>query len=99
MHRTAVLPGFTKYYGVKKLVWFEQHESRESAFTRERQIKKWNRAWKRELIEKTNPGWPDLYEEIAQGKNRTPSFREGELRLTGFAAILASTTLYSAFVP
>ena len=65
MHRTEVLPGFTKDYGVKMLVWYEVHESRESAFQRERQIKKWNRAWKLELIETMNPGWRDLYEEIA----------------------------------
>jgi putative endonuclease len=65
MHREEVLPGFTKDYGVKSLVWYEQHESRESAFTRERQIKKWNRSWKLELIEKMNPAWRDLYDEIA----------------------------------
>jgi putative endonuclease len=46
MHRTGVLAGFTKQYGVKMLVWYEQHETRESAFMRERQLKKWNRAWK-----------------------------------------------------
>ena len=65
MHKNEVLPGFTKDYGVKKLVWFEAHESRESAFQRERQIKKWNRVWKLELIERSNPIWRDLYEEIA----------------------------------
>jgi putative endonuclease len=46
------------------LVWYEVHESRESAFTREQQIKKWNRAWKLELIERFNPGWRDLAEEL-----------------------------------
>ncbi len=65
MHKEEVLPGFTKDYGVKLLVWYEVHDSRESAFIRERQIKKWNRAWKLELIEKTNPSWCDLYDEIA----------------------------------
>ena len=65
MHREEVLPGFTKKYSVKILVWYEVHESRESAFIRERQIKKWNRAWKLELIEKTNPTWRDLYEELS----------------------------------
>ncbi len=65
MHREEVLPGFTKDYSVKLLVWYEQHESRESAFTRERQIKKWNRNWKLERIEKMNPGWRNLYDEIA----------------------------------
>ena len=64
MHRTGLLPGFTKQYGVKMLVWYEQHETRESAFTRERQLKKWNRAWKLALIERTNPTWRDLYGDL-----------------------------------
>jgi putative endonuclease len=64
MHREEVLLGFTKKYGVKILVWYEAHESRESAFARERQIKKWNRDWKLKLMEKANPTWRDLYEEI-----------------------------------
>jgi putative endonuclease len=63
-HKQEALPGFTKKYGVKLLVWFEAHESRESAFKRERQIKKWNRAWKIELIEKENWEWRDLYNEL-----------------------------------
>jgi putative endonuclease len=63
-HRTALIKGFTTRYGIKMLVWFEEHESRESAFMRERQIKKWDRAWKLELIEKDNLGWRDLWEEI-----------------------------------
>ena len=64
MHRTGLLPGFTARYGVKTLVWYEPHETRESAFTRERQLKKWNRSWKLELIERTNSTWRDLYEEL-----------------------------------
>ena len=64
-HREGLLPGFTKRYALKLLAWFEQHESRESAFQREREMKKWNRAWKLELIEKQNPGWRDLWPEIA----------------------------------
>jgi putative endonuclease len=64
MHRVGVLPGFTKQYGIKMLVWYEQHETRESAFVRERQIKKWNRAWKLRLIVQMNPLWRDLYEDI-----------------------------------
>jgi putative endonuclease len=59
-HRTGEFTGFTKKYGVKMLVWFEEHGSRESAFTRERQIKKWHRKWKLELIESMNPQWLDL---------------------------------------
>jgi putative endonuclease len=47
------------------LVWFEQHASRETAFARERQMKKWNRAWKLRRIESDNPEWRDLWDEIA----------------------------------
>jgi putative endonuclease len=64
MHRIGALPGFTKQYGIKILVWYEQHESRESAFERERQIKKWNRAWKLRLVEEMNPAWRDLYSDL-----------------------------------
>jgi putative endonuclease len=63
-HRSGALPGFTQRYGVKMLVWYEQHESRESAFMRERQIKKWNRDWKLKLIEEMNPAWRDLYDDL-----------------------------------
>ncbi|MEA2902727.1 MAG: putative endonuclease [Alphaproteobacteria bacterium] len=66
MHRTGVLAGFTKQYGVKMLVWYEQHETRESAFARERQVKKWNRAWKLKLIEHSNPTWRDCYDDISR---------------------------------
>ena len=65
-HQTGVVPGFTRKYGVKMLVWFEPHDTRESAFLRERQVKKWNRAWKIQLIEELNPNWDDLYPQIAQ---------------------------------
>ena len=63
-HQTGVVAGFTKKYGVKTLVWYELHESRESAFQRERQLKKWNRAWKFKLIESANPDWRDLTAEL-----------------------------------
>jgi putative endonuclease len=63
-HRTGAVPGFTSKYDVKILVWYELHESRENAFRRERQLKKWNRAWKLALIEKANPTWRDLYDEL-----------------------------------
>jgi putative endonuclease len=58
------MPGFTRRYGVKILVWYELHESRESAFIRERQIKKWNRAWKLEMIERMNSQWRDLWDDL-----------------------------------
>ena len=63
-HRNEVIPGFTQTYGVKSLVWYEPHESRESAFARERQMKKWNRAWKLEMIERANPNWRDLWDDV-----------------------------------
>jgi putative endonuclease len=63
-HRTGTIPGFTREYGIKMLVWFEQHETRESALQRERQLKKWNRAWKLQLIERFNPSWKDLADEL-----------------------------------
>jgi putative endonuclease len=63
-HKNNVIKGFTAKYGVHILVWYEAHPSRESAFTRERQMKEWKRAWKIELIEKMNPQWKDLYETL-----------------------------------
>jgi putative endonuclease len=63
-HRDKVRQGFTAEYGVDRLVWYEQFETRESAFRRERRMKKWNRAWKLALIERFNPGWRDLYDSL-----------------------------------
>ena len=54
--------GFTKRYHAHCLVWYEVHESAESAIEREKQIKKWKRKWKLELVECSNPEWTDLYE-------------------------------------
>ncbi len=63
-HKNKTYKGFTAKHDVSRLVWFELHDSREAAFNRERQIKKWNRAWKLELIEKLNPAWRDLHDEL-----------------------------------
>ena len=63
-HRNDLVEGFTKKYGVHCLVYFEQHAEMAAAITREKQIKKWNRAWKLELIERANPEWQDLWEGI-----------------------------------
>jgi len=63
-HQTGAIAGFTRKYGVKMLVWYEQHESREVALQRERQMKKWNRAWKVQTIEKFNPQWIDLSDQF-----------------------------------
>ena len=65
-HKNDLVNGFTKKYNVHNLVWYEIHESAESAITREKQIKKWKRAWKLELIEQGNPEWNDLYESICK---------------------------------
>jgi putative endonuclease len=63
-HQSGVVYGFTKKYGVKTLLWYELHDSRENAFRRERQLKKWNRNWKLQLIERLNPSWRDLAHEL-----------------------------------
>jgi putative endonuclease len=63
-HKEGAADGFTKKYGIKQLVWFETHAEMVSAITREKQIKKWNRTWKIELIQQENPHWRDLYEDI-----------------------------------
>ena len=59
-HKNDLADGFTRKYGVHRLVYYELHEDMISAITREKQIKKWNRAWKLELIEEQNPRWLDL---------------------------------------
>jgi putative endonuclease len=63
-HREGLVRGFSQKYGVKLLVWFEQHPTMHSAITREKRIKKWNRAWKLELIEAANADWHDLAEDF-----------------------------------
>jgi putative endonuclease len=63
-HREGVVEGFTKRYGVKKLVWYEIHDNAESAITREKRLKEWRRAWKVDLIEAKNPYWRDLFNTI-----------------------------------
>ena len=60
-HRNDLVEGFTKRHGVHQLVWYELHESMESAMLWEKRLKDWQRKWKVQLIEKTNPGWEDLY--------------------------------------
>ena len=63
-HRNHLAPGFTATYRVARLVWYEVHESMEAAITREKQLKKWNRAWKIRLIEGSNPYWNDLWPDL-----------------------------------
>ncbi len=66
-HRQKLVEGFTKQYDVTRLVYYEVHSDVEAAITREKQMKKWNRAWKIRLIEEGNPNWDDLYKRIAKG--------------------------------
>jgi len=63
-HKQDFVEGFTKKYGVHDLVWYEQHEDMPTAIAREKTLKEWKRAWKLELIEKMNPLWKDLYEDL-----------------------------------
>ncbi len=63
-HKNDFVEGFTKKYGVHRLVYYEQCEDAESVIAREKQMKKWKRRWKLELIEKMNPVWKDLYDDI-----------------------------------
>ena len=64
-HKEGAGSRFTSKHDVGMLVWFETHETRQAAFRRERQIKKWNRPWKLRLVEEMNPGWRDLYETLS----------------------------------
>jgi putative endonuclease len=63
-HKSRLVDGFTKRYGVHTLVWYEVHATMASAIAHEKAIKKWKRAWKIALIEKSNPHWRDLHEEL-----------------------------------
>ena len=63
-HKNGSVGGFTRKYDVKTLVYYEAHGSSEDAIRREKQIKKWRRAWKLRLIEEQNPVWRDIYADI-----------------------------------
>jgi putative endonuclease len=65
-HKEKLLPGFTSQYDIRRLVWFETYDDPVNAIEREKQIKKWRRAWKIGLIEKENPDWKDLYPDITR---------------------------------
>ena len=63
-HRTKAVRSFTSKYNITRLVWFEIYDDPISAISREKELKKWKRAWKVQLIEAQNPQWDDLYESI-----------------------------------
>ena len=65
-HRMKAVRGFTSRYNITRLVWFEVYDDPASAISREKEPKKWKRAWKVALIEAQNPGWDDLYESICR---------------------------------
>ena len=63
-HREDAVPGFTKTYGVKRLVYYEEYDDPRVAQQRERSLKRWPRGWKTNLIKRDNPNWDDLYENL-----------------------------------
>ena len=63
-HKNNLVDGFTKRHGVHHLVWFELHENMDSAIEREKNLKEWKRLWKLNLVERNNPDWRDLYDDI-----------------------------------
>jgi putative endonuclease len=72
-HKNDPVDGFTRRYGVHRLAYFELHADMISAITREKQLKKWNRAWKLRLIQKHNPHWQDLWQEIQSEEASPPN--------------------------
>lgn len=70
-HKDDALLGFTHRYGVHRLVYYEFHADITHAIKREKQIKRWRRAWKITLIERDNPRWSDLYESIISAQRRS----------------------------
>ena len=83
-HRDVITRGFTREYGIKRLVWFEVHEEMASAILREKRIKKWLRAWKIALIEADNPDWRDRavdlgFDMVASTRLRHPGLDPGPI--------------------
>ncbi|MFN3313837.1 MAG: GIY-YIG nuclease family protein [Hyphomonas sp.] len=78
-HRTNHFSGHTRKYHIRRLVWFEDFARIEDAITCEKRLKRWRRAWKDELIGRTNPDWVDLYD----GMFEAPVFPESAQRLSG----------------
>ena len=71
-HREGLIPGFTRRYGVKRLVWYEVHDTMEAAIQREKRLKEWRRAWKIDLIETHNEFWDDLGPLLGLARLDTP---------------------------
>jgi putative endonuclease len=73
-HREGRIEGFTSRYGLKRLVWYERHESMIAAIQREKSLKRWLREWKINLIERDNPHWDDLYDQMMNWTAVPPQF-------------------------
>ena len=73
IHKQDLLEGFTKRYGVHRLVYYETHETMELAISREKRLKKWTRAWKIRLIASMNPEWEDLFDDFWSVVKRGPA--------------------------
>ena len=91
LHTHDLLPGFTSKYGVKRLVYYEMHETMKEAIQREKRLKNWKRLWKIRLIEDMNPEWRPLYNEAIGllnsppgGQSHPPSQRSVFRNLSGF---------------
>jgi putative endonuclease len=77
-HREGLVPGFTSKYSVKMLVWYEEFGDIHDAIARDKRIKRWRRDWRKNLIERDNPYWVDLYPALSNAGSRTaPSARPG----------------------
>jgi putative endonuclease len=77
-HREGLVPGFTKKYGVNRLVWYQIYGDINEAIAQEKRLKRWRRDWKKNLIERDNPRWVDLYPGLLNAGSRTaPSARPG----------------------
>ena len=82
MHEQKLIEGFSKKYGVTRLVYYEMHATMPEAISREKQLKKWNRLWKIRLIESINPEWIDLFD-LATGEVRQLQLINQQLARTG----------------
>jgi putative endonuclease len=79
-HKDGSLAGFTTKYLLKSLVWYEHHEDMNMAISREKQLKKWRRAWKIDLIASFNPHWLDLHDDIDVEHKYTATKLDSRLR-------------------
>lgn len=89
-HREGVADGFTKKYGCKMLVWFEEFGDIEAAIRREKQMKEWKRLWKLRVIEEKNPDWEDLFESLVLGSGPRGGPHQGSTLMGSPAAGVTS---------